>query len=171
MPSLTVLSRQTERLYSVNSTGGIMETDYSSAGSDERKLTLGRAAMFLAMSEDRESEEDYRNRFLKLHYKSVATEVSGPLLETQQKIIKNAVTAALNTRIIENNQRSIHSIIHTVLEALQGIVVVPVAPNPSIKVKIALVTDGEWVACGIFGLSALHHFSNHERAGLGIMHL
>lgn len=135
----------------------------------ERK-TIGRAALTLAMTENRQEEEQVKELLIANGYKAVATEVSGPLIEFKQKIIKNAVTAAIQTNVLVNDAKSLHALVHAVSEALQGILISHLA-NPSIKVKLGIISDGNWIAVGIFGVAALSVFTNHERAGLGIMHL
>jgi len=123
------------------------------------------------MTETREEEENCKKVLTAQGYKVVATEVSGQLMEAQQKIIKNAVTAAINTKLIDNDKKHIHSINHAVLEAMHGVVTTSNAPNPSLKLKISVVTDGDWVAVGIFGYSALYFSTNQEKCGLGVMNL
>lgn len=134
------------------------------------KTTLGRAALMLAMTEDREKEESMKERLVSVGYKAVATEVSGPLSDFKQKLIKNAVSAALNAGVVDNSPQKLHAVVHATLEAVQSILIVSLA-NPSVKVKMSIVTDGLWLAVGMFGSTALHVLTNHERAGLGVMHL
>ena len=54
-----------------------------------KKLSLGRAAIYLAMTEDRQKEDQEKERLLAMGYSVVATEVTGTLAEFKQKIIKN----------------------------------------------------------------------------------
>lgn len=124
----------------------------------------------LAMTEVREEEERIKEVLTSLGYQNIATEVSGPLADFKQKVMKNSVAAALHTGLIENDPVQIHGLVHAALEASQGILIAALA-NPSIKVKMAIVTDGKWIAVGMFGVTALHVLTNHERAGLGVMHL
>lgn len=134
-------------------------------------MSIGRAAMLLAMTENREEEAKTKDWLASIGYeKSIATEVSGPLTDFKQKVMKNAVTAALHSGIIRDEANQIHAVCHAVLEAVQGVLVINLG-NPSMKIKTAIVSDGLWIAVGMFGLSALHIHTNHERAGLGIMHL
>ena len=46
-----------------------------------------------------------------------------------------------------------------------------VATSSSLALKIAIVRKEHWIAVAIFGQSALHYMTNHERAGLGVMHI
>lgn len=141
------------------------------SGHESKQISLGRAALLLAMTEDRKEEEEVKKWLASVGYtRAVATEVSGTLHEFKQKVVKNAVAAALNTGVIENAPEKIHSVVHAALEALCGIQVVSMA-NPSLKVKMSIVSDQKWVAVGMFGVSAAYPSTNHERAGLGVMHL
>jgi len=125
----------------------------------------------LAMTETREEEEEIKVWLESQGYKKVvATEVSGPLSDFKQKVMKSAVAAALNTGIIDNEVEQVHSLVHAVLEAVQGILIAALA-NPSVKVKLAIVREKRWLAVAMFGATALHVQSNHERAGLGVMHI
>ena len=59
---------------------------------------------------------------------------------------------------------------HATMEAKQGILV-NVSTSANIAIKIAIVRKDRWVAVAMFGESAVHHLTNHSRAGLGIMHI
>jgi hut operon positive regulator len=132
--------------------------------------SIGRAAISLAMTDNREDEEREKDRLVSLGYSVVATEVTGPLAEFRQKIIKSAVTAATNTRVIKATAKEHHGLVHAIVEAMQGVMISHLA-NPSLKMKVAVVSDEEWVAVAIFGVAALNLYTNHERCGLGVMHL
>ncbi|NLT49101.1 MAG: hypothetical protein GXX92_11885, partial [Clostridiales bacterium] len=95
------------------------------------KLTysLGRLAVLLAMSENREEENLWKELITKQNYKCVATEVSGTLDDFLNNVIKNAVTAALRTNVIEQSVKDIHAINHAVLEAMNGVIPTSMAPN------------------------------------------
>ena len=64
----------------------------------------------------------------------------------------------------------IHAILHAAMEAKQGILV-NVSTSANIAINIAIVRKDRWVAVAMFGESAVHHLTNHARAGLGIMHI
>jgi hut operon positive regulator len=136
----------------------------------EKQLSLGRATMYLAKTEDRQKEDQEKEKLLAMGYSVVATEVTGTLAEFKQKIIKNTVTAAIKTKVIEDIPKGHHGLVHAITEAMQGVLISHLA-NPSMKVKVSVVSDGDWVAVGIFGVAALSISTNHERCGLGVMHL
>ena len=136
------------------------------------KVSLGRAGILLAMTSNRE-EEILVKEWLKTKgiYKATATEISGVFDEYKQKIIKSIVSAAVNTNIIYNNPRQIHAVTHAAMEANEGILLAQHLENPSIKMKAAIISDGEWIVVAMFGVTALCLATNHERSCLGLMHL
>lgn len=134
------------------------------------KKTIGRSALILAMTEDRKEEERIKEWLRASNYNVVATEVTGTLEEFKQKVVKNSLTAATQTKVIKEDMREQHALVHAVMEAANGILVSHLA-NPSLKVKVGIVSDGQWVAVAMFGYAALSIPTNHERAGLGFMHL
>jgi len=133
------------------------------------KMTIGRAALWLAMSEDREQESKIQSDLLQQGYHSVATEVSGPLLNVRQNIVKNVVAAAVNTKVIDNTPMQIHSVTHAMVEALSGVVTAPNAPRPSLKIKVGIVSDQDWVCVALYALTSFHPSYNHEKVGIGTM--
>lgn len=134
------------------------------------KKTIGRSALILAMAEDRKEEEKIKEWLRSCGYNAVATEVAGPLEEFKQKVIKNSLTAATQTKVIKEDTQQQHALVHAVMEATSGILISHLA-NPSLKVKVGIVSDRKWVCVAIFGYAALSIPTNHERAGLGFMHL
>ncbi|MGI6679267.1 MAG: HutP family protein [Dehalobacterium sp.] len=140
------------------------------AGNLESRKTLGRSALILAMTEDRKEEERVKEWLSSCGYQAVATEVTGPLDEFKHKVIKNSLTAAVQTKVIKESVQHQHALVHAVIEASNGVMISHLA-NPSLKVKVGLVSDGQWLAAAVFGHAALSIATNHERAGLGMMHL
>lgn len=134
------------------------------------KKTVGRSALLLAMTEERSGEERVKEWLCACGYNAVATEVSGPLDEFKQKLIKNALTAAIQKKVIKEDPKHQHALVHAVMEAVNGVLISHLA-NPSLKMKVGIVSDGEWLAVALFGYAALSVPTNHERVGLGYMHL
>lgn len=132
-------------------------------------MTIGRAAILLAMSEDREQEKSIRENLKKEGYVSVATEVSGPLIDVRQSISKNIVAAAINTGVITNTPTQVHSVIHAMIEAFGGVVSAHNAPRPNLKIKAGIVSDRDWVCVALYALSSYHPSYNHEKIGIGTM--
>lgn len=76
----------------------------------------------------------------------------------------------LNSGLIEKKSNDIHAVIHATEEAKRGLLV-SVSTSSSLAMKIAIVRNEHWIAVALFGKSALHYMTNHERAGLGVMHI
>ncbi|MBC9785147.1 HutP family protein [Heliobacterium chlorum] len=137
------------------------------------KPSLERAAMMLAMSETRESEFRLRQYYGETwHLPCVVTEVGGTIgaLQTSGKLTNSVVTAALKAKVIESKPENVHAVIHATIEALKGIFL-DYAQNASLALKISVISDGKWLAVGIFGKSSVHPLTEHCRVGLGFMHL
>lgn len=138
---------------------------------DASDITVGRAAMLLAMTVTREEEMGIRQAIAKqgrLH--CTVTEVGGRAAEFTHKIQRSVIGAALNSGIIGKVPSHLHALLHATMEAGHGLLVN--APgSASLSVKVAITRDDAWVAVAVYGMSALHPLTNHERAGLGIMHL
>jgi hut operon positive regulator len=134
--------------------------------------SVGTAAMLLALTRTISDEETVKTMLADQGLKYVVTEVGGnsALSEFQGKVTKAVLGAALNTGIISKTPTNYHALLHATDEAKRG-VMVNVASSASVAVKIAIVRDDQWVAVALFGESAIHPLTNHERAGLGIMHL
>ena len=105
-------------------------------------------------------------------FRLVVTEVGGnsALSDFQVKTTKAVIGACMNTGLVAKTPTNYHSLLHATEEAKRGIMV-NLASSTSVAVKIAVVRDEQWVAVALFGESALHPLTNHDRAGLGIMHL
>lgn len=134
--------------------------------------SVATAAMLLALTRTMQDEETAKIMLADQGYKYVVTEVGGKssIAEFQEKTTKAVIGAALNSGIITKSPANYHALLHATEEAKRGIMV-NVASSASLAVKIAIVRDSTWIAVALFGESALHPVTNHERAGLGVMHL
>lgn len=147
-------------------------TNRSQAFMRESVRSVGTAAMLLALTRTMEDEESVKKLLYEQGFKFVVTEVGGnsAMTEFQTKVTKAVLGAALNSGIISKQPTNYHALLHATDEAKRGILV-NVASSASLAVKIAIVRDDLWIAVALFGESAIHPLTNHERAGLGIMHL
>ena len=134
--------------------------------------SVGTAAMLLALTRNMQDEETVKKMLADQGFRFVVTEVGGnsALSEFQLKTTKAVIGACMNTGLVAKTPTNYHALLHATDEAKRGIVV-NVASSVSVAVKIAVVRDSQWVAVALFGESALHPLTNHDRAGLGIMHL
>lgn len=130
------------------------------------------AAMLLALTRTIADEEYVKKMLSERGYKYVVTEVGGNSAgsEFQVKTTRAVMGACLNCGLITKSCSSAHALLHATEEAKRGIMV-NTASSTSLAVKIAIVKDDTWIAVALFGQSALHPMTNHERAGLGVMHL
>lgn len=135
------------------------------------KLPIGKAAMLLALTSTRQEEAEIKSHLKNIHgYDTVVTEIGGVTREIKDRVVKSVVNAALNAGILEKKGSHVHPLIHATLEAERGMMI-DIPAEASITMKVAIVVGKEWLAVAVYGESALHVLSNHERAGLGIMHL
>lgn len=133
---------------------------------------VGSAAMLLAMTKTIAAEQQIKTMLVQKGYKLAVTELGGNSIrdDLQTKLAKSVIGAVLNNNVIMKETPEIHAVVHAALEAKQSITM-NVFTATNIAVKIAIVRKERWVAVAIFGQSALYHMTNHEKAGLGIMHI
>lgn len=131
---------------------------------------MGQAALLLAITKTREDEENIRTVLNGKGFKCAVTETGGSVQEVRKKVIKSVLGAALNNGVIEKNSREAHAILHATQEAERGYMFDSFWSN-DVMMKISIVRTTNWIAVGMFGQSAMHMETNHERAGLGVMHI
>lgn len=131
---------------------------------------LGKAAMLIAMSSKQE-EEAIRASLEKAGKLKVAVSwISGLKSEISRTFSRSIVNTALKAQIIQETPDSVHALIHAGIEALGGLVPA-VTADSSLKVKVVIALNSSWIAVAAYGDSAFMPETNHERLGLGIMHL
>ena len=131
--------------------------------------SVGVAAMLLALTRTLKDEETAKRALTEAGHKFVVTEVGGKTSydDFHEKVNRAVIGASLNSGKTAND---IHALIHATEEAKKGILV-SVSSSASLALKIAVVRGSGWLAVALFGKSALHYMTNHERAGLGVMHI
>ncbi|MEW6624858.1 MAG: HutP family protein [Bacillota bacterium] len=133
--------------------------------------TVGSAAMLLAITRTLKGEEEVKKILDARGFRFVVTEIGGVEPgEFQNKITKQVVGASLNNGLIKKSSGQVHALLHASEEAKRGILV-NASSSISLALKVAIVRDNAWIAVAMFGQSAMHPVTNHERAGLGIMHI
>ncbi len=132
----------------------------------------GTAAMLLALTQTIYDEEKVKQIVAKNGFKAVVTEVGGRTSfdDFNEKINRAVIGASLNSGIIQKTTNDIHALIHATEEAKKGILV-SASTSANLAMKIAVARDDTWIAVALFGKSALHYMTNHDRAGLGVMHI
>ncbi|HOP62415.1 MAG TPA: HutP family protein [Spirochaetota bacterium] len=132
---------------------------------------IGRIALMTAITD--ESEEKLLKELIKTQhgdYKVAVTCVSGLTSEIKTSFLRSIVGCALQNNVIEKSGKRIHALVHAGIDALAGITH-SAAIDGSLKLKVAIVSDPDWIAVAIYGDSSYYPLTNHERACLGIMHL
>lgn len=131
---------------------------------------LGKIAILAAIS-SREEEDIFKEHIAKnTKIKLGFTMVSGSRSDVTRTFVKSIVGCALQTNLIHHHHNEIHAVIHAGLECLKGLSA-DVAAESSLKVKVAIATDGRWLVVAAYGESAFHPETNHERVGFGVMHI
>lgn len=132
----------------------------------------GTAAMMLALTQTIYDEELAKKLVAKKGLKAVVTEVGGKtsFYDFNERINRAVIGACLNSGLIEKKSNDIHAVIHATEEAKRGLLV-SVSTSSSLAMKIAIVRNEHWIAVALFGKSALHYMTNHERAGLGVTYI
>lgn len=138
--------------------------------SESEIRSIGRMALLLALTLTIEEEEVLKKELDESGLLCAVTGIGGDNEEIKKRINMAAIGACLNNNIINKTPREIHSVIHATLEAKEGLLLgAPSGGN--FAGKIAIVRHNDWLAVAIYGHSAMHAMTNHERVGLGIMHI
>jgi len=139
--------------------------EYSSAG-------IGYYAMRLALTrsihEENELKKEYANN---PDIQFVVTEVGGNTKKDfQEKVTRSVLGAALNAGLISKRPNEVHALFHAAEEAKRG-TIVNISSDAHLAMKVAIVRTKYWIAVALFGDSAIHPITSHERCGLGIMNI
>ncbi|WP_342742907.1 HutP family protein [Rhodobacter aestuarii] len=131
---------------------------------------IGKAAIMAAISSREEEERIKEQIAAHPNWRVGITFVTGKRTEIERGFVKSIVACALNAQVVRHRPDEIHGVIHAGLECLHGVSSSVVAES-NLKLKVALVSDGHWVAVAAHGESAFHPITNHERIGFGVMHI
>lgn len=133
---------------------------------------VGTAALLLSVT-NTISDEEYIKQFLQEKgYKVAVTELGGrsSVSDFQERSTRSVIGACLNCNIIKKEAYEIHALLHAAEEAKKG-VIVNVSSSTDLSLKVAIARKDRWIAVAMYGYSAVHHTSNHQRSGLGVMHI
>ncbi|AZB57961.1 transcriptional regulator (plasmid) [Cereibacter sphaeroides] len=131
---------------------------------------IGKAAIMAAISSRDEEAVIKLQLAERTNWKIGITYVTGRRADIEKDFVKSIVACALNAHVVRHRPDEIHGVIHAGLECLQGLSSSVIAES-NMKLKVALVSDGHWVAVAAHGESAFHPITNHERIGFGVMHI
>ena len=130
----------------------------------------GKIATLAALTDEEEEKKIKQELASDPHYRLAITVVSGISSEVKQNFVESIIGCALQNNIIVKSSGNIHAVVHAALDALNG-VVHQVPADSSLKLKVAIVSDGKWIAVAIYGDSAFYPMTNHERSSMSMMHL
>lgn len=132
---------------------------------------IGKLAIMTAMTSN-EEEAELKRVFGTRHpdWRIAVTVITGLSSDIKSSFVKSIVGCALQNNIVRKTGGQIHAVLHAALDAFSG-VVHQVPAEASLKLKVCIVTDSDWVAVAIYGDSAFYPITNHERCSLGVMHL
>ena len=131
---------------------------------------IGKIAMLAAMSNEEEETAIKKAVAAMDGVKLAVTFVSGMASKISLTYAKSIISAALAGEVIKKTPGQKHAVLHASLEAFQAMVPRTSVAN-SLKMKVAIVSDGKWGVVALYGDSAFSAYTNHERGGLGVMHL
>lgn len=133
-------------------------------------ITIGRAAMLLAMSQTRKQEEEIKLLIKSCGMQCCVTEVGGIEADFKTQSVRNILGAAYANKIIEKNSIATHALMHAIVEAGRALFYnMPVIT--SLKMKYGVVRNDEWICVAAFGDCGMHTLTSHNRSGMGMMHL
>ena len=132
---------------------------------------VGFNALRLAMTRTMAEEETLKRRYTQAGIRCVVTEAGGNTRrDFQEKVSRAVFGAALNAGLIEKEPHEVHALIHATEEAKHG-AIVNTSSESNLAVKIAIVREPHWLAVAMFGESAIHPITSHQRCGLGVMNV
>jgi hut operon positive regulator len=131
---------------------------------------IGKIAIMAAIS-SRGEEDVFKDMLSAMPgIKLAVTFIAGLRTEVGKTFIKSIVNSALQANVVAKTSSGVHAVIHASIEASQGLLFNSLAET-SVKYKVAIVSNGRWVAVAVYGESAFLPETNHERMGFGVMHL
>ena len=137
----------------------------------QKSTGIGYIALRLAMAQTLAEEEQLKSKYRAQKIQFVVTEVGGNTRrDFQEKVTRAVFGAGLNSGLIQKESYEIHALLHAAEEAKRG-AIINVSSEANMAVKIAIVRRDHWIAVAMFGESAIHPMTEHERCGLGIMHI
>ncbi|MGB9905189.1 MAG: HutP family protein [Desulfotomaculales bacterium] len=116
---------------------------------------VARAALLMALSEDREKEREYKTRFAREGYRTAAVDYGGDFVSSVNKIVERAVVAAKREGVIKEIHAEEGAVAGAVREALSQITMKAIGLNVGGKIGIARSADHLSVAV-FFGVGLLH---------------
>lgn len=128
-------------------------------------IVVGRAAMNMAISEDRQDEKEIQKRLNARDIRSVAVDFGGEYLVSVKKIIERAVVAAERQGLVSANHIGEGAVAGATHAALEQIT--PKAVGLNVGGKIGIARHGEHICVAVyFGVGVL----NLNEVAVGLAH-
>lgn len=116
---------------------------------------IASAAIKMALSENREEENQLKNELSKINIKSVAVDIGGEYEASIQKIVERAIVAAKREGVIKENHHDEGAIAGATREALSQIL--PKALGFNVGGKIGVARQGDHISVAVFlGIGLVH---------------
>lgn len=128
-------------------------------------LKVAKAAIQVAMTESRDEEREWIEKFKNDGIFTVAVDIGGDLLETIQKVIERAVIASKRTGLIPEEHVFEGAVAGAAREAIAQVVHKGIGLNAGGKIGIA--RSGEHLSCCIFMSVGLLHLND---VAIGLAH-
>lgn len=130
-----------------------------------KSIDVGRAALRMAVSENREEEQTLRESLLKVGIRAVAVDYGGEFNSSVKKILERAVVAAQRQGVVANNHTGEGSVAGATKGALEQII--PKAMGLNVGGKIGIARCGEHLCVAIYlGVGVL----NLNEVAVGMAH-
>jgi len=116
---------------------------------------IASAAIKMALSENREEENQLKNELSKINIKSVAVDIGGEYEASIQKIVERAIVAAKREGVIKENHHDEGAIAGATREALSQILSKALGFN--VGGKIGVARQGDHISVAVFlGIGLVH---------------
>ncbi len=116
---------------------------------------VARVALEMALTNDREQENEYKSKFSQEGFKTAAVDFGGDFLNSMGKVIERAVVAAKREKVIKESHAEEGAVAGAAREAMSQIINKAFGLNIGGKIGIARYQDHIIVAV-FFGVGLLH---------------
>lgn len=126
---------------------------------------VAKAAIEMSMTESREQEKEYKQRFLQDGIRTVAVDFGGDFISSVNRIIERAVVAAKREGVIKEIHADEGAVAGATHEALS--IVMPKAIGLNVGGKIGIAKQADHISVAVFlGVGLLHL----DEVALGLGH-
>ncbi|MBO8138510.1 MAG: HutP family protein [Desulfotomaculum sp.] len=116
---------------------------------------VAKVAIEMALTENREQEKEFKNKYIKEGIRVAAVDYGGDFISSVNKIIERAVVAAKRENVIREIHADEGAVAGATREALS--IVMPKAVGLNVGGKIGIARQGDHVIVAVFfGVGLLH---------------